>query len=451
MADEIQTPETDAGVLADFDFDTDQEFFNIKPGTLNSESVMKQVQKAQAGDDLDTIDDDDTSTNLDTEPKNTSKGDDEPITTKVNKPAAKKPEATSATNKNKPKETQETVEEEPEFKFEEGSNQEPANKDEKNASAKGDTTQEDTNISEEEKAEKESNEFYTALANDLMAEGVLTTADIKEGDVITKDKFIELQREEIEAGIDETFQAFFDELDDEAKDFLAWKKNGGNTHTFLAQYGKTLDLSDFDSENPQHIDRVIDHYLNTYERLDPEDLADRKKYIKDSGKEKAYATRYFNTIQKDDIDRKKAMAKAQEQAALAKQEARDSFNDSIRELVVATDKVGIFPITKVDHKDLAPYMTKPTVKVNGNRYIPELQRDLTRILAGKTEEDRKELIILAKIIKNKFNLPDLVTETTTKVARKTKSKLEQAKDNVQAKGSGYRKRSIADYFQTTEE
>ncbi len=112
-----------------------------------------------------------------------------------------------------------------------------------------------------------------------------------------------------------------------------------------------------------------------------------------------------------------------------------------------TEKVGEFSFTKTDQKELSGYVTKPSVKVGKNKYIPAFQADIATIFRGETPEAKQKLLLLAKLVKSNFDVSDMVTATKTKVTKETKSKLQQAKEGVKAATSGqYSKKSLGDFF-----
>ena len=425
----ISETETEEGSLGDFSFSDENEFFGVKPDTLGSEKVMKQVKAARVGDNIED-DDDGVPTNLDEEKE------------KDKKKAKKKEEVDDEDDDNE--DTTFFEEEKPKAKEKEAK---PVEKKEKAKETVKEKEEEEEETVEEKVDDEDSTEFYTTLAEELKEKGIFSNIELPKNTKITEDQFFELQDQEIEARLDETFEAFFKEMDDEGRDFLKFKRTGGDTRTFITQYASTLDLNEFDDENPDQVDKVIDHYLKVYEKLDKEDFEDRKKYIIDSGKQKATAARYFKTIQKDDKERKEAIIKIQEQSFNAAEERRKEFNNSIKELLADTQEIGAFTFTKTDQKELDGYITKPTIKVGKNKYIPAFQNDLAKVLRAVKKEDKEDLILLAKLLKSKFDVKDIAVQAKTAVAKKVKSKLEDAKKGTKLSTSGaYTRKALADYI-----
>lgn len=307
----------------------------------------------------------------------------------------------------------------------------------------------------EVKAKKEGKEkdeddskFYTVLAGEMKEKGIFQNVELEEGKDLTEEEFIELQDKEIEARVEETFQAFFNELDEDGKAFLQHKKNGGKTSDFLNVYADTLDIDEFDEKNPDHISKTLNYYLQVYEKLDGDDLKDRLEWLKEGGKEKTYATKYFNKINEDREEEKTKLAEAAKKANKKREDDTKAFNDDLSSVLAKTENVGVFSITKTDQKDLGNYITKPAVKVGTNRYVPQFQNDIAKIFRAETPEDKQKLILLAKLVKSNFDTTDVKTEVKTKVTKEIQTKLKDAKKGVKtaSSGAGGSKKSLSDFF-----
>jgi len=91
------------------------------------------------------------------------------------------------------------------------------------------------------------------------------------------------------------------------------------------------------------------------------------------------------------------------------------------------------------------FITKPTVKVGKNKYITEFQAELGEIFKGEGE-NKKKLLLLAKLVKSQFDVKDLIEETKTKVVKDAKSKLQQSRTGVRPSTSGgNNKKSLSDF------
>jgi len=418
--------------LSDFKFSDDTEFFGIKEEDITPiDKIVKEVKGTKTpGDDKAPADVTDLGEKNTNQTKDEDEDDDEEVTFFEDAPEgdSKDKKADEKPEPGKPPKNKQD------------------NKAKKDAGA-GDT--EDTKDTgdvggvEDEKEE----DFYTELVNEMKEKGIFQNIKLEEGEEITEERFVELQDEEIESRVEETLEALFENLDDDAKRFIQFKKNGGNTEAFLSLVTNRFDIKDFDENEEKHQQVVLKHYLTNYEQLDKEDLQDRLDWLKETGKEKSYAKKYYQAIKAEELEAEKELLEQTKAEAEAKEKNAKTFNEGIRQVMQKTETVGVFPITKADKVDLDTYITKPVVKVDKNRYIPQFQLDISKIFRAQTEEDKQKLIVLAKLVKNNFDIADLKANTETEVVKRVKSKLKEAKTGVRMHSSNRNgEKSLSDYF-----
>lgn len=439
-------------VLDDFEFSDEQEFFGVKSNTLAQPNIIKQVKQTVSEED--DGDDEGGVTSLEEESqKARKKADDNPPAprTKSNKEAS-----TKTSTKKKEEDDNEDEEEEPEedHKFFNENEKETTKAKPKEVvkTTSKNKKEEEVNDEEDDKEEDEINEedLYDDLAHDLKDEGIFSSVDLPKDEKVTKEKFFELHDAEIEARVEETFEAFFKEMDEEGKAFLKFKKEGGNTKVFLNTYGRSLDIEEFDEANPTQVNKVLRHYISQYlTPTDDEEIEDQIKYLQDSGKDKATAKKYYNIIIKDDKDQKEKIQKIQESNRKKKEDAAKEWEEEFSSYLGKTDKIGeIFTLTKAEQKELNTFINKPTVKIGANKFSPQLNVEINRILNGEKDKDKEDLILLAKIIKDKFKFPSVITKVKTEVTKEAKTRLEQSRNGVRpATAGGFARKSLADFIE----
>lgn len=406
MADTTTTPATETGSLADFAFDNDQTFFGIGADGKEVDTTKEIIKAVKTEEDEIEI-------------------------------ADAAAEAAKPEGKPKPKKPTTVVEEKEKVE------EEPTFFGEKPKSEEGTTTEVE---SKKEQVEGDST-FYKTLVDEMKEKGIFQNIELKDDEEITEEKFIELQDAEIEARVDETFEAFFEELDEDGKAFLKFKKDGGSTEDFLANYGATLNLETLDDSDAAQRDYVITQYLSTVEKLEGEDLTDRLAWLKEQGKDKTYANKYFKLMKDADDARRETLLTSQKEAKDKREAGIKEFNETIAATAKKTDKVGEFSFTAQEQKELTGYITKPTKKVGANKYVPEFQAAIGNIFAAKTEESRQKLLLLAKLIKSDFNIEAVKVKAGTQAAAKVKTVLKDAKAGVNAKTAGsYQPKALGDFF-----
>lgn len=385
------TQETNVESLQDFKFD-EPEFFGIKTETTEIEEVVTKVKKEDEPDDAPIDEDEDN-------PENEDK------------------------SKKVVKKENETPNDEDFFKED----------------------VEDTTDEGGDKHAETEDKFYTTLASELKEKGIFQNVEIKDDEEITEEKFFELQDAEIEARVEESFEAFFEELDEDGKEFLKHKKNGGATQDFFQVYQNSISIDGVDLENEKDQDLILTHYMRVVDTMDEDEINDRIEWLSENKKKKAFAEKYFNKLQDLDKERRTALAERTRQITEQREAQSKKFNDELSVELNKVESVGSFSFNKVDKKDLLNFISKPTIKVGKNKYVTPLVAEMGEIFKGEGE-NKKKLLLLAKLVKSNFDVKDLIEEAKTKVVKEAKSKLQAAKTGVKPSTSGgYNKKSLADY------
>lgn len=290
--------------------------------------------------------------------------------------------------------------------------------------------------------------FYTTLATEMKEKGIFQNLELEEGEEIDEKRFFELQDAEIEARVEETFEAFGENMDEDGKAFLRFKQNGGNTQDFFKVYNSqnSFLLEDIDTRDEGDQDIIIKHYLRTVDSVEEDEIIDKIDWLGENGKKKAYAERYLKKLKETEEENKKNLALQVERASIQREENTKKFNAELQSELSKIDSVGSFSFNKVDKKDLVEYITKPSVKIGKNKFITPFQAELGEIF--RAEGDKKQnLLLLAKLVKTNFDVKDLLESAKTKVVKEAKSKLQAAKEGVRASSTkNFRGKGISDYF-----
>lgn len=328
----------------------------------------------------------------------------------------------------KPKEGEEEEKEEPKFFEETPETEEDEDEDEEDS---------------EEEVDKDT-KFYTTLANEMKEKGIFS-GDIPEK--VDEEGFFELQEKENETKINEVFEQFFEDLDDDAVAFLKHKKAGGRTKDFFNVYGSLSTFEGVDLEDEKNQDKVLSYYMRTVEQMDEDEIEDRIEWLKTNNKKKATAEKYSTKLIENDAKSKAALAESLERQAEERERNSNKFNTELEDTLTKTEKVKNFTFTKDDKKDLFKFVTKPTVKVGKNTYITEFQHELSKLFKAEGEEGKQNLLLLAKLVKTGFDVKDVITAAKTKTVQETRKKLETAKSGPKPASSGsYTKKQLSDYF-----
>ena len=296
-------------------------------------------------------------------------------------------------------------------------------------------------FSEVQKEEEPEEEIFNDYAKVLKDVGVLENVEIPEDEEITQEKLIELQEQEIESRVEEAIEGFMGELDDDGKAFLKFKKEGGDTRQFFEMMKETSELPQGDIDDEYFQKKVTKYYLKTVDNMDDEDVEDRIAWLEETGKLERYAERYNNKLQT--IKEKKEQEAVERQKQLAKQQEKDrmAFISTLKDTLSNTDSIKDFPITKQEKKELVDFITKPTIKVDKSKYVSGFSKAINEVT-----NDPQKLILLAKLLKNDFDISDVIKQTETKEVKKLKNNIQRAKKSSPPKTYSSNRKSLADFF-----
>jgi len=288
-------------------------------------------------------------------------------------------------------------------------------------------------------------QFFTTLAKTLTEKGIFQNVEIKDGDIIDGEKLIELQDQEIEARLEETFESFFQEMDEDGIAFLKYKKAGGDTRTFLNAYSQSLELPTSDLSTEEGQEKMLRYYYKNIEKLDAEDVDDRIEWAKEGKKMEKLSLKYSKIVTEMEQQRRDQVLLETQEAERAAADSRKEFETSLVKTLQAAEEIEGVPVTKEDKASLGTYLSKPVVKIGKNKYITGMQADIQKIWQDK---DRSKLLLLAKFVKAGLKLEGVEKKAVTKkVAEVKKAVFTQRNTAGVSGGSGEGERkSLADYW-----
>lgn len=297
----------------------------------------------------------------------------------------------------------------------------------------------DTTTKEEE--ENQDDEFFKNLADGLKEQGIFVAVEIPEGN-ITEEEFIKLQEDEIEARIDDTFEGFFAEMDDDGKAFLKFKKEGGSTREFFDVLKNTSAIPEGDITDEDYQLKIIRHYSAVIDEMDEDEISERIQWLEETGKSEKYAVKYDGKLKAIEKKEKEALITKKQKETTAKDKQEIKYKTDLKAAMDAAESIKSIPISKEEKSALYDYITKPSVRIGKNNYITGFQEGLQK-MGGNFDS----MILLAKLIKSDFDLSSLDVKAQTKQVKKLRNTLERIKKTTKpttAKGSS--NRELASYF-----
>lgn len=296
---------------------------------------------------------------------------------------------------------------------------------------------------EEQQPEEKPSTFFTDLAKDLKEKGLFQFVEIKDDDQIDADKFFEMYDEDTEARVDATIQSFMEELDEDGKNFLKFKKSGGSNADFFATYYQIAQIPEVDIEDATQHDKVLKYYYKEYEELEDADIEDKLEWLAETAKKEKYAKKYYEKIQQDATKAKQKLVDDQKADQKVRETKRKEFVDSVKDVAGSVEELNGFKFTKKDKTELVDFITKPSVAIAPNKYITGIQDSINKLFKG----DKEKLLLLAKLLKNDFDFSEFVSKAKTEVTKQTRTRIETGRNTARPSSSGVStKRGLADYF-----
>lgn len=291
-------------------------------------------------------------------------------------------------------------------------------------------------FTDEEEFEKEDSFSFKSTVHKLKEKGILNFVELKDDQEIDEEVFEDLFETELEGRLNEEFSNFANSLDEDAKLFLEFKKNGGKTTDFLKAFENEDLVSDFESvdfnEDENKAENFLIEYYYQFEDMDEDEMNDKIDFLKERGRLGVTAERVYTKVAEKKKKEKETLLKKQEKTRKAQIDSQKKYAEDLKQVITETEVVGKIKINKKDKQELFNYLMSPSIRLEDGRKVTAFQKDLADVY-----QDKKMLIAFAKIIKDRFEISDL--DVATKAVK-------QIKKTLRANSKSETRKSLADFF-----
>ena len=285
---------------------------------------------------------------------------------------------------------------------------------------------------EEDKTKKESttdNTFYEDVYKDLKEAGIFKHVELEDGEELDADRLYELQQEEYETEVQKRLEAWAtQELDDDARAFIKFKTQGGDTSEFFKTYQNTSEITLGDIEDEDYQDNLIRYQLQK-EGWDKDEIEDRLEFLTESNKKSKFAERYHDRLIKEQEKEKQALVKQAEEQKIRAKQQEEQFRVSIKDTLDTNKEINGIKFTDKDKNNLINFLTKRE-KLEDGRVITGFQKKLSESFS-----DPKKIALLAKILNDDFDFSSFEKSAITKKTKEIKRNIEQ-RQSMRPSGSG---------------
>jgi|SRR6187402_520528 len=296
---------------------------------------------------------------------------------------------------------------------------------------------------EEEEEEDTSEEgSYKEIFKDLKETGLFKHVEVADDEEIDADKLLELQEEEYEAEVNFRLKEWAtNDLDADAKAFIKFKREGGNTVDFFKTYESALEIPTGDIKDEDHQDKVI-RYSLAKEGWDKDEIEDRLQYLSDNGRKEKFAKKYDDKLKEDSEKQKAALIKQAETNKLLAKEQEDTFKNNIKEFLDSTDDLEGIKVSIQEKQKLFNFLTKKDNKVTDTKSVTGFQKKLAEVF-----QDTNKMVLLAKLVESDFDMSGFEKTVKTKQTRKVKNDIEQRRGlRPSNSGSSLQGKNLAELF-----
>lgn len=308
--------------------------------------------------------------------------------------------------------------------FEKNDSEEKEEKEEKKSSSKNNSKEKVKDFEKEDSSDNIETSIYTDVFKDLKQYGILKHVDIEEGENLDAKQLSKLYEEEYNTEVSNRINAWASqELDEEAQQFIIFKRNGGNTRDFLNKLKEinNTGFSDGDISDEDYQDEIIRKQLKE-DDWDDDEIEERLESLTNNGKKESVAKKYYERFQKLKSKEIEKIVEEQEEAKRKLKQAQTEFKEELQSTLDSNEELLGFKMTKKDKETIFKSLTERTVRDEDNSLVTPFKQKLDGVF-----KDPKKLIILTKLLNNDFDMSDFKKSVITQETRKFKSHLENRK------------------------
>lgn len=277
--------------------------------------------------------------------------------------------------------------------------------------------------------------------NDILE---LEEDELKEFEELDDIEKAEALKDYFDEAVEARFTEAIKELPDSIKNIIKFHSKGGDVNELLNTMYKNRSTGinenlSLDDENSQEL--LVRQKLQE-EEYDEDYITSQIEYLKDSDKLKITAEKYFKSWKKNKADSEAAIVKRQEDAAKLQRAKQVTFKKEIAEQVSSSDEIKGFKLSKKDQLELPDYLTSQNIKLEDGRVITPFYRDLFEAM-----KDKGNLILMAKLLRNKFDFSSLEKSLETKKTRELKENVRRQEKTQSVKsnnGSSQKPKKLID-------
>lgn len=304
----------------------------------------------------------------------------------------------------------------------------------------------ETTIEEEVEAtttDEKSVKVKTKDTLEFLKEKGLVDYELEEGTELTDDLADEILEDNwdasIIAGVEETIK----DLPDALKELIKYSAKGGDFTELLSKMTtQTVSGINKDTDMEVETNQVLAVSLDLKDQgYDQEYIDTQIEFLKDSGKLAGISKKAFEKkIAKQESDIQETVKQAEKRKE-AEKEAQKTYKKDITVQISSLNDIKGLVLNKQDKEVLPSYISDANIKLQDGRTVTKFQQELFSIFG-----DKEQTILLAKLVKDKFDFSSITNKEITKFSKGIKEEIQNNQVIIKgSKGSSQQpKKSLAE-------
>jgi hypothetical protein len=278
---------------------------------------------------------------------------------------------------------------------------------------------------------------------EFLKEKGLVDYELEEGAELTDDLADEILEDNwdasIIAGVEETIK----DLPDALKELIKYSAKGGDFTELLSKMTtQTVSGINKDTDMEVEANQVLAVSLDLKDQgYDQEYIDTQIEFLKDSGKLAGISKKAFEKkIAKQDSDIQETIKQAEKRKEVEK-EAQKTYKKDITVQISSLNDIKGLVLNKQDKESLPSYISDANIKLQDGRTVTKFQQELFSIFG-----DKEQTILLAKLVKDKFDFSSITNKEITKFSKGIKEEIQNNQVIIKgSKGSSQQpKKSLAE-------
>lgn len=296
----------------------------------------------------------------------------------------------------------------------------------------GDFDEEENKEVSKEETRKEEVETSTSSSDSLKTleflkiSGALEVSeeDLEEFKSLDEEDQKQVVKDYFEEAVENRFTESIKELPESVKNIVKYAVNGGNITNLLNNMFKNRAngvSEDIDIEEESSQITVVKQKL-IEEEYDEDYITSQIEYLKDSGKLKVTASKYFEKYKADKLaNESKEVERLEEERKLNKQRQID-FRKDLAQYVSSNEDIKGFKLSKKDVAEIPEYISAQSIKLQNGTVTSPFYKDFLEAM-----KDKDKLVVMATLLRNNFDFTSLQKSIGTKVTKTLKENLQNQK------------------------